>query len=593
MTISNSKEAVLSAILIAAGVLPFSAIAQINFAPTEANLHAHLFSPINKHQINEYKTAKVCFITDKEGCEDDNFDTNDADRCFKEGYTLTSCSGGRKPYNFCIYNNNYFEKCVCPSGYIKCEPPYYGVGEACDGKFASCEKNSEQSCKELNPNYTDSCPSGWQLSPNNRCPYDESFGICCQSCEGYDYTTIPDGYVQDGEACVSCDGITKYKVKINSCDGFLDCGSMGPASGAKTCQSGSQIKYDNCKSCPNLGTYTTCPSPYTCAYEECSNRYYKTGCQSGYDWDYSTQTCTAQCDSSYRYTCTGSYEIPSGSSCNGQYTTCNCQSPYSWNGDQCEINCGYQEIWNGTQCVCDQTYYPYTCTGSNESPVGESCNGMYMECSCPNGYGWFNGSCNLCENKLPDGWTYDADLCPYGVTETETGSIEECYRTRYKCSGCKLSELEVGSPFDFGPRYDSTGAIVEITVINQETCTFNLSVLTNTSTGGCNSATKYFQSFYSTIFANKSKIDAGMQAVSKSPIPTQYPYLSGDTSYPQYDAEGIAGQEVFGTFNMATGLEEDSIVCVDPSGFPFAEPDNRKFSSLTIEEFSCRGETCN
>ena len=56
---------------------------------------------------------------------------------------------------------------------------------------------------------------------------------------------------------------------------------MGGMAGAKTCQSGNTIKYDNCKSCPNLGKYTSCPACSVCTYEECSNKYYVTGCASG------------------------------------------------------------------------------------------------------------------------------------------------------------------------------------------------------------------------------------------------------------------------------------------------------------------------
>ena len=91
----------------------------------------------------------------------------------------------------------------------------------------------------------------------------------------------------------------------------MDCGSMGPDTGAKTCLSGSTTKYDNCKPCPNLGTLTSCPSPYTCTYEECSNRYYKTGCQSGYDWNASSQTCTAQCTYTSRSKPRGCTEVKS------------------------------------------------------------------------------------------------------------------------------------------------------------------------------------------------------------------------------------------------------------------------------------------
>ena len=278
--------------------------------------------------------AATCFVTDTSACSGNEFAGNNADddghgapggpgdgddydldneeRCRQEGYTQTSCPEGQEPSNTCPYDSTYFEKCIssCPSNYVTCEVPYYGVGEDCDGKYASCEKDTKRACQELNPGYVNTCGAGQQLS-SDRCSYDSSYGTCCNTCAGYDNTSIPDGYVQDGEACVDCNGQTKYKIKPNPCDGFLDCGSMGPDTGATTCLSGTTSKYSNCKPCPNLGTLTSCPAPFSCTYEDCSGKYYKTGCQSGYDWNSSSQTCTAQCDNN----CPNGYSPTNTSEC--------------------------------------------------------------------------------------------------------------------------------------------------------------------------------------------------------------------------------------------------------------------------------------
>ena len=249
------------------------------FYPLPENFGNYLFYPLPKdlgrgwggfHNTPLIQLAAACFVTDTTNCSGNEFGGNNADdndggvppggddydldndkRCIEEGYLLTSCPKGYEPYNYCPYDRTYFEKCVpsCPSDYVTCEEPYFGVGEACDGKYASCE---------------------------------------CTPCgSGYDNTTIPDGYVQDGEACLDCDGKTKYKIKPNPCDGYMDCGSMGGEAGAKTCLSGSTTMYDNCKACPNLGEYTTCPSCTICQYEECSGLWYATGCATN---------CTDYCD---------------------------------------------------------------------------------------------------------------------------------------------------------------------------------------------------------------------------------------------------------------------------------------------------------
>ena len=235
--------------------------------------------------------AAACFVTDTTNCSGNEFAGNNADddghgapggsgngddydldneeRCRQEGYTQTSCPEGQEPSNTCPYDSTYFEKCVssCPSNYVTCEKPYYGVGEACDGKYASCE---------------------------------------CTPCGlGYDNTTIPDGYVQDGETCLDCDGKTKYKIKPNPCDGFMDCGSMGGEAGAKTCLSGTTTMYDNCKACPNLGEYTSCPSCTICQYEECSGLWYAAGCATNCTNYCNPPTTDCQALGYKRDTCTG------------------------------------------------------------------------------------------------------------------------------------------------------------------------------------------------------------------------------------------------------------------------------------------------
>ena len=312
---SHPKETLLSS---AFYPLPENSRNSLSYSLPE-NFGNYLFYPLPKdlgrgwggfHNTPLPQLAATCFVTDTSACSGNEFSGNNADddghgapggpgdgndydldnaeRCRQEGYTQTSCPEGQEPFNTCPYDSSYFEKCVssCPSNYVTCEVPYYGVGEACDGKYASCEKDTERACQELNPGYVDECGTGQQLS-DDRCSYDNTYGTCCNTCEGYDNTSIPDGYVQDGESCLGCDGQEHYKIKPNPCDGYMDCGSMGGEAGAKTCLSGTTTMYDNCKACPNLGEYTTCPSCTICQYEECSGLWYATGCATN---------CTDYCD---------------------------------------------------------------------------------------------------------------------------------------------------------------------------------------------------------------------------------------------------------------------------------------------------------
>ena len=208
------------------------------------------------------KVAQVCWIMDTGECFGVNFISADRDLnnpsnpedyvpkgpadCIEEGYTVTNCPNGYKGNKECLYADGYFAECIedCPSYYKQCEEPYHGVGQECgDGYYASCQ---------------------------------------CDYCEGYSYKKedIPDGYVADGAACVSCNG-EMYKIKPNPCEGYQDCGSMGGKVGATSCLSGTNMMYSACKPCPNLGTDDTCPPCSVCSYEECSNKYYVTGCATG------------------------------------------------------------------------------------------------------------------------------------------------------------------------------------------------------------------------------------------------------------------------------------------------------------------------
>lgn len=214
------------------------------------------FSPTLRE---EYKLASVCFITDTTDCRGGNYDIPDYNICIEEGYDKTACPDEFYiPENYCPYDNKYFANCrdTC-EGYVACNDPYYGVGEPCRGLYEKCE---------------------------------------CDTCPGYVFEKdIPRGYHKTGEACNSCDG-PKYKYEINSCDGFMECVNTGPEDGAEICWRGDTPTYSSCKPCANLGDLDSCPAHYVCKYEECSKKYYKTGCEDGYIWDEAAKTCTPQCD---------------------------------------------------------------------------------------------------------------------------------------------------------------------------------------------------------------------------------------------------------------------------------------------------------
>ncbi len=149
-------------------------------------------------------------------------------------------------------------------------------------------------------------------------------------------------------------------------------------------------------SCPN-GKGVKCPfgNGWYCggtAAQDCIKLGYDKDC-TGAGESGSGQTCNGKyqsctCDSSYKYTCSGTgYSGGSGTACGGKYTKCTCKSPYTWTSGACK---------------CPSTYQ-YTCSGTGYSGgSGSACGGKYTACTCASGYEWKDGSCqitNPCANQ--------------------------------------------------------------------------------------------------------------------------------------------------------------------------------------------------
>lgn len=319
----------------------------------------NLLLPLSRAGGKEYKEASVCFITDTGACRDLPYDIPDYNICVEEGFPLTSCPEFYTPYNYCPYDNKYFAECreMCPD-YVECNDPYYGVGEPCNGKYERCE---------------------------------------CDTCPGYVFESeIPRGYHKVGEACNSCDGL-KYKYEINSCDGFMECADTGPEEGAEVCWRGDTPTYSSCKPCANLGDLDSCPAHYVCKYEDCSKKYYKTGCEEGYIWDEAAKTCTPECDPNDRtcqcpgkHYCDPDTKVGDGKTCTTAdgttyYDRClvkeTCfQADYNQNGLFCSSK---DYIIDGEYYVKDQcttqggkTYRYYASCNSN----GKDCAGNDAPC---------------------------------------------------------------------------------------------------------------------------------------------------------------------------------------------------------------------
>ena len=146
-------------------------------------------------------------------------------------------------------------------------------------------------------------------------------------------------------------------------------------------------------SCPN-GKGVKCPfgSGWYCggtAAQDCIKLGYDKDC-TGAGESGSGQTCNGKyqscsCDSSYKYTCSGTgYSGGSGTACGGKYTSCTCSSGYEWKNSSC------QQQLNGAQ---GNLYY---CNGKVVG-VKASNMGFYVAMRDLGQMYWFEAN-NQCQN---------------------------------------------------------------------------------------------------------------------------------------------------------------------------------------------------
>ena len=172
------------------------------------------------------------------------------------------------------------------------------------------------------------------------------------------------------------------------CVATQDCATLGYTE--TSCNGGKGVK------CP-FGNFWAClPTKESICKEEGFTQACNGNGQTG-----SSDSCgglykKCSCNSSYKYTCSGTgYAGGSGSACGGKYTACKCSSGYTWNGSNCALSC--------------DSSYKYTCSGTGySSGSGTACGGKYTSCNCASGYEW-NGS--SCQKQVLNGAQGDLYYC--------------------------------------------------------------------------------------------------------------------------------------------------------------------------------------
>ena len=225
---------------------------------------------------HDIRVASVCFITDTGACAGgDKFsETEDPgsgdgkpdykgpqDQCIEAGYDKHPCPAGSHGDNLCPLDSSYAKGCTCDDNMTEtCEPPYYGVGPSCDGKYARCEKDTARACRDLGYSQSGSCPA--LQTPNERCPYDNSYYDKCV-CRS-DLVTCSSPLVGVGSSCGG-------KYESCQCPGsYREC-ECGGASGASSCTINGVTKYSSCKACCDSNNPNWCDVHRTCHGDCCSD----------------------------------------------------------------------------------------------------------------------------------------------------------------------------------------------------------------------------------------------------------------------------------------------------------------------------------
>ena len=178
-------------------------------------------------------------------------------KCLDAGYTIVAenCGENSAPEDVCPYHEKYFKSCsksawCLNEGYTykseDCKLPSF-VSDICPNNFPlykNCMEDITKACTDAGYKSAKYC----KLS-EARCPYSDDFGHCCTDCAEYPIALdeLPRGYVQDGDACYTCSGKIRIRIKPAPCEGFVEC-PLGPdGEDTPSCLSGDRMLYKSCQ----------------------------------------------------------------------------------------------------------------------------------------------------------------------------------------------------------------------------------------------------------------------------------------------------------------------------------------------------------
>ena len=378
-----------------------------------------------------YKTAGICFLgvgdcdpnvgfasSGSSSGGNDDYTVNTTSQCLNEGFSKQNCNSVQTIDGVCPYNSAYGLGCKCASNLVSCPAGQVGVGESCNGQYASCQCDPAlKTCSSKEVGQGASCGGRYEscvckdmyLYNSSNCSYPRS--VSGDSCGGqYTDCVCPTGVDEGQYGCAEyypspCSSVCKAAYSDN-CHIRSDDPNIALGYGCMK-------YYDDCSSkCERAYTdmcreRTAVSTPYGCAeyWADCSSKCktkYNDNCRNRSDnsCSYGCQSywgdCSSKCQTCYAdncrnrtaaiSTCPANATCSYFSDCSSQISSWSCKSGYKQEGSSCKKT--QTTDWLS---VCQQKFYQCETIWASDPenafpPYYNSC-GEYVtrECCEPNG----------------------------------------------------------------------------------------------------------------------------------------------------------------------------------------------------------------
>ena len=431
--------------------------------------HTHTYTPEPKPAFQfeqpdkAYKTAAVCFLgvgdcdpnvgfdySGNTSGGNDDYTVNTTSQCLNEGFSKQNCNSVQTIDGVCPYNSAYGLGCKCVSNLVSCPAGQVGVGESCDGQYASCQCDPAlKTCSSKEVGQGASCGGRYEscvckdmyLYNSSNCSYPRS--VSGDSCGGkYTDCVCPTGVDEGQYGCAEyypspCSSVCKVAYSDN-CHIRSDDPNIALGYGCMK-------YYDDCSSkCERAYTdmcreRTAVSTPYGCEsyYSDCSSKCqtaYADNCRNRSDnsCSYGCQSywgdCSSKCQTCYADNCRNRTAVigscPSNASCS-YYSDCSskisswsCKSGYSKSGSSCVEDtpcisydgqdCAYSGCPTYT-CTCCPSFgdfnssccvYDDMCTTTGHPMCTDAVPYVVGSCCCPTSTQTSTYNCDCCSNEL-------------------------------------------------------------------------------------------------------------------------------------------------------------------------------------------------